>query len=127
MLNSIHHIAIICSNYEKSKDFYVNKLGFEILAENYRSERDSYKLDLKVGDKYQIELFYFPTPPKRVDNPEACGLRHIAFEVKNINEVIEKLNSLGIATEPIRTDPFTGNNFTFFKDPDGLPVEIYEI
>lgn len=126
MFNSIHHVAIICSDYERSKDFYVNKLGLRVVKETHRKERDSYKLDLEVGDRYQIELFSFPNPPKRINNPEACGLRHLAFEVDDIEAVIEKLNSRDIVTEPIREDKITHKKFTFFKDPDGLPLEIYE-
>ncbi|MCP9768276.1 VOC family protein [Lacihabitans sp. LS3-19] len=122
----VHHIAVICSDYEKSKDFYVNKLGLEILAETYRKERDSYKLDLALNGNYIIELFSFPNPPKRVSRPEACGLRHLAFEVENIETVKSELESKGIMSEPIRIDEFTGKKFTFFEDPDGLPLEIYE-
>jgi len=125
-LRSIHHTAIICSDYEMTKDFYVNKLGLTIVAEVFRKERNSWKLDLAVGDKYQIEIFSFTNPPKRVSHPEACGLRHLAFEVKNINEAVEELNNKGIICEAIRTDEFTGKKFTFFNDPDELPLEIYE-
>lgn len=126
MFNRIHHIAIICSDYEKSKDFYVNQLGFKILAEVYRAERKSYKLDLAVNDVYQIELFSFENPPARPSRPEAQGLRHLAFEVDNIEKEIERLNAHGIITEPIRVDEFTDKRFTFFADPDGLPLELYE-
>ena len=126
IFNRIHHAAIICSDYKKSKEFYTEILGFEILKEIYREERDSYKLDLKVGDTYQIELFSFPTPPERVNNPEARGLRHLAFEVDSIEKTVEYLNSKNIVTEPIRIDDITGKKFTFFKDPDSLPLEIYE-
>lgn len=126
MLNRIHHIAIICSNYEISKDFYVNKLDFEMLAEVYRAERQSYKLDLAVNGVYQIELFSFPNPVPRPSRPEATGLRHLAFEVDDVEFASKQLNSKGIVTEPIRTDEFTGKKFTFFTDPDGLPLEIYE-
>ena len=122
----VHHIAIICSDYEKSKDFYVNKLRLEILAETYREERDSHKLDLALNGNYIIELFSFPNPPKRVSRPEACGLRHLAFEVENIESAKSELESKGILSEPIRIDEFTGKKFTFFEDPDGLPLEIYE-
>lgn len=124
--NKLHHVAIICKDYQKSKEFYVEKLGFEIENENYRKERDSYKLDLKVNGIYQIELFSFPNPPKRPNSPEALGLRHLAFEVYNIEEIVKELNDKGIETEPIRIDEFTGKKFTFFKDPDELPLEIYE-
>lgn len=126
-IKSIHHIAIICSDYKVSKDFYVNKLGFKVLAEVYREKRDSYKLDLIVGNKYQIELFSFPNPPKRPSRPEACGLRHLAFEVANIDETIEELKKADVVCEDVRVDEFTGKRFTFFEDPDGLPLEIYEI
>ena len=124
-LNSIHHIAIIASNYEVSKNFYVNILGFEIIRENYRKERNSYKLDLKIGNS-EIELFSMNECPKRLTRPEACGLRHLAFSVDNIEDVIAELNSKGIVTEPIRIDEYTGKKFTFFNDPDGLPLELHE-
>jgi glyoxylase I family protein len=125
-IKGIHHIAIICSNYERSKDFYVNKLGLPIASEYYRKERDSWKLDLIVGDKYQIELFSFPGSPERVSRPEACGLRHLAFEVEDVEDTIEELKNSGIICEPVRTDEFTNKKFTFFQDPDELPLEIYE-
>jgi glyoxylase I family protein len=126
MFNRIHHIAIICSNYQVSKDFYVNKLGFEVLAEVYREQRQSHKLDLAVNGVYQIELFSFPEPMARASRPEAAGLRHLSFEVDDVENVITELNEKGIATEAIRIDEFTGKKFTFFTDPDGLPLEIYE-
>jgi glyoxylase I family protein len=126
MFNEIHHIAIICSDYEKSKDFYVKKIGLEIIKETYREERDSYKLDLRVGNTSQIELFSFPNRPARMTNPEACGLRHLAFAVDDIEAVVEKLHGLGVAAEPIRIDEVTDKKFTFFKDPDDLPIELYE-
>ncbi|GFZ31685.1 hypothetical protein CSC2_22110 [Clostridium zeae] len=125
-INAVHHIAIICSDYEKSKDFYVNKLGFTVEREVYRKERDSYKLDLNVNGVYQIELFSFPNCPPRPSYPEARGLRHLSFEVDNIDEVVLELNEKGIVTEPIRIDEFTNKRFTFFEDPDNLPLEIYE-
>ena len=125
-LNHIHHIAIICSDYEVSKDFYVNKLGLHVMQEIYRAERDSYKLDLEVNGQYQIELFSFPAPPVRPSRPEATGLRHLAFAVANLTEAVTELNEKGIPTEPIRIDEFTGKRFTFFSDPDGLPLELYE-
>lgn len=125
-IKKIHHIAIICSDYEKSKDFYVNKLGLEILAEVYRKERDSYKLDLALNGEYIIELFSFPNPPARPSRPEARGLRHLAFMVEHVEKVKSELESQGIVSEPIRIDEFTGKKFTFFEDPDGLPLEIYE-
>jgi glyoxylase I family protein len=124
-LNSIHHIAIISSNYDVSKNFYVNILGFEIIRENYRNDRNSYKLDLKIGNS-EIELFSMNEYAKRLTRPEACGLRHLAFSVNNIESVIAELNSKGIITEPIRIDEYTGKKFTFFNDPDGLPLELHE-
>lgn len=122
----IHHVAIICSDYEKSKDFYVNVLGFSIIEETFRKARNSYKLDLRVGDRDQIELFSFESPPQRPSRPEACGLRHLAFEVESLDESVAHLQSKGVEIEPIRTDEITGKRFTFFKDPDNLPLEIYE-
>ncbi len=125
-LKKIHHVAIIASDYKKSKDFYVNLLGLKIIREVYREERDSYKLDLEIGDS-QIELFSFKNSPKRPSYPEACGLRHLAFEVENIEQEVRELNEKGIEVESIRTDEFTGRKFTFFSDPDDLPIELYEI
>ncbi|WP_066632101.1 SMU1112c/YaeR family gloxylase I-like metalloprotein [Labilibacter marinus] len=126
-LKTLHHIAIICSDYERSKRFYTQILGFEVLEEVYREERQSYKLDLALNGQYLIELFSFPNPPARVNNPEANGLRHIAFGVDNIQESTKELINQGIAVESIRTDDLTGKKFTFFKDPDGLPIELYEV
>ncbi|MBD2494488.1 VOC family protein [Nostoc sp. FACHB-280] len=123
----IHHIAIICSNYERSKRFYVDILGFAIIQETFRSTRNSYKLDLRVNEHTQIELFSFPHPPQRFSNPEACGLRHLAFAVENIEETVDYLKSHNIETENIRIDEITGKKFTFFQDPDKLPLEIYEV
>lgn len=123
--NKIHHVAIICSDYNKSKEFYVEKLGLEVIREVYREERKSYKLDLKLGNS-QIELFSFSNPPKRQSYPEGCGLRHLALEVDNIEKAVEELNRNGIEVEPIRVDEFTGKKFTFFEDPDKLPLELYE-
>lgn len=123
---AIHHVAIICSDYLKSKRFYTEILGLTVLAEHYRAERDSYKLDLGIGDHYVIELFSFPDPPARVSRPEACGLRHLAFAVSDIEVVIDRLSGFGIVTEPIRIDEYTQKRFTFFADPDGLPLEVYE-
>lgn len=125
LLQSIHHIAIICADYEKSKAFYTEILGFDIDREVYRSERKSYKLDLSLNGQYCIELFSFPNPPARPSRPEALGLRHLAFSVQDINAAIVTLNEAGIQTEPIRIDEFTGKQFTFFSDPDGLPLELY--
>lgn len=123
--NKIHHVAIICSDYEISKEFYVEKLGFEIIREIYREERQSYKLDLKLGES-QIELFSFPNSPKRPSYPEACGLRHLAFEVNDIEEAVKELKGKNIQVEEIRIDEYTEKKFTFFNDPDGLPLELYE-
>lgn len=125
-ISGVHHVAIICSNYEISKKFYVDILGFEIIHETFRSERNSYKLDLKVGNT-QIELFSFPNPPQRFSKPEACGLRHLAFAVENIEECVSYLESHHIEVENIRIDEITGKKFTFFQDPDNLPLEIYEL
>lgn len=122
----IHHIAIICSNYERSKNFYVDILGLEVIQEIYREERSSYKLDLALGNQYVIELFSFPNVPDRVSRPEACGLRHLAFEVDDLESSIEQLHKKGVITEPIRIDEHTGKRFTFFEDPDHLPLELYE-
>lgn len=122
----IHHIAIICSDYERSKTFYTEVLGFSIIQETFRSQRNSYKLDLRVGEKQQIELFSFANPPERINNPEACGLRHLAFEVDDIEQTVLELKSKGVEVENIRIDDITDKRFTFFKDPDALPLEIYE-
>jgi glyoxylase I family protein len=126
-VNRVHHIAIICSDYLISKHFYTQILGFKILAEVYRAERESYKLDLEVGNQYQIELFSFPNPAKRPSRPEAAGLRHLAFEVDDIDKAIAAIKEHDVVVEPIRTDEFTGKRFTFFADPDGLPIEFYEV
>ncbi|MBB5637513.1 glyoxylase I family protein [Pedobacter cryoconitis] len=126
MLKRIHHVAIICTNYEVSKDFYVNILGLEIVQEVYRAERKSYKLDLSVNGHYQIELFSFENPPERPSRPEAAGLRHLAFEVDDVAVVAAELNARGVKTEDLRIDEYTGKQFTFFSDPDGLPLEIYQ-
>lgn len=126
-LKGVHHTAIICSKYDVSKDFYVNTLGLEIISEVYRKERDSYKLDLALNGQYIIELFSFPNAPTRPSYPEAQGLRHLAFEVENINNSVEKLSKNGVKCEPIRIDEYTNKKFTFFEDPDGLPLELYEI
>jgi glyoxylase I family protein len=127
LLSGVHHIAIICSNYKLSKDFYTQILGLEIIREVYRKERDSYKLDLSCNGKYIIELFSFPNPPKRTSRPEACGLRHLAFQVEDIDKTIAYLAAKGITCEPIRVDEFTEKRFTFTEDPDGLPIELYEL
>ncbi|MDO3680823.1 SMU1112c/YaeR family gloxylase I-like metalloprotein [Paenibacillus ehimensis] len=125
-LNNIHHAAVICSDYEKSKDFYVRVLGLPVIRETYRAERQSYKLDLRVGDGHQIELFSFPDAPERPSYPEARGLRHLAFEVDDIEAAVKALEAEEIAVEPIRVDETTGKRFTFFFDPDRLPLELYE-
>jgi glyoxylase I family protein len=125
-VTGIHHVAIICSNYERSKHFYTKILGFAIVQESFRAARNSFKLDLKVADNVQIELFSFPDPPKRVNNPEACGLRHLAFAVDDLDATVCELQSQDIPVENIRIDELTGKRFTFFKDPDDLPLEIYE-
>lgn len=125
-IKKLHHIAIICSDYEKSKAFYTSVLGLEIKNEIYRSERKSYKLDLCLNGEYLIELFSFSDPPKRPTHPEASRLRHIAFEVENIEEYVEQLKDRGVSVEPIRIDEFTNKKFTFMPDPDNLPIEIYE-
>jgi glyoxylase I family protein len=125
-LNRVHHIAIICSDYERSKHFYSVVLGLKIVREVYREARQSYKLDLEVGDLYQIELFSFPDPPARPSRPEAAGLRHLAFEVDDVDAAADHIKSFNVHVEPIRIDEFTNKRFTFFADPDGLPIEFYE-
>lgn len=127
MLKNIHHIALICSDYEKSKRFYTEILGLQIEREIYRAERDSYKLDLSLNGTYVIELFSFPNPPKRPSRPEAQGLRHLAFGVDDLEKAIHQLTVNNVTTEPIRVDEFTGKRFTFFEDPDHLPIELYEL
>lgn len=126
MIKKIHHIAIITGNYENSKDFYINKLGLEIIREEYRETRKSYKLDLALNGEYIIELFSFENPPERVSNPEAKGLRHLCFEVDNLGKERERLNLLGLNCEEIRVDEYTDKKFFFCKDPDNLPIEFYE-
>ncbi|MEP0176164.1 MAG: VOC family protein [Paraglaciecola sp.] len=126
MLKSIHHAAIICSNYKKSKHFYVSILGLKIIAEHYREARDSYKLDLELPDGGQIELFSFNNAPARPSYPEAQGLRHLAFTVESVEVISEYLQNQSIEVEPIRIDEYTQKKFTFFSDPDGLPLELYE-
>jgi glyoxylase I family protein len=125
-LTSVHHVAIICSDYSLSKKFYTDILGLEVIREVYRAERDSYKLDLAVNGSYVIELFSFPHPPARVSRPEACGLRHLAFSVTDLDAVVAELISKGVVVEPVRVDEYTGRRFTFFADPDNLPIELYE-
>lgn len=127
LLESIHHIAIICSDYERSKQFYTQILGFEIIREVYRENRQSYKLDLSLNGNYCIELFSFPDPPARPSRPEATGLRHLAFSVKSVEAAIAELRLKGIICEEIRIDPTTQKKFSFFTDPDQLPIELYEL
>jgi glyoxylase I family protein len=127
VLLGIHHVALICADYEKSKYFYVDILGLRVIAENYRAARASYKLDLALADGAQLELFSFPAPPARPSRPEACGLRHLAFRVDNIDAYILWLEQHGVMVEPVRVDEFTQKRFTFFQDPDGLPLELYEL
>lgn len=126
MLKRIHHVAIICSDYAASKQFYVELLGLRVKAEQYRAERQSYKLDLLLPDGTEIELFSFPNPPARPSRPEAQGLRHLAFAVDDVAQCKEMLEAKGIAVEAIRIDEYTQRRFTFFADPDGLPLELYE-
>jgi glyoxylase I family protein len=125
MLAAIHHVAIIASDYERSRRFYAEILGLSIIREVYRSERRSWKCDLAIGEA-QIELFSFPDPPARLSTPEARGLRHLAFRVADLDPVVARLEAAGIAVEPVRTDPYTARRFTFFRDPDDLPLELYE-
>ena len=122
-LNTIHHVAIIVSDYERAKEFYVGKLGFQVLRENYQARRGSYKLDVKLGD-CELEIFSFPGSPQRLTRPEACGLRHLAFRVTDIHEAVAELERRGVEVEPIRVDAYTGDLYTFFMDPDGLPLEL---
>ena len=126
-LQGIHHVAIICSDYARSKAFYVELLGLRVVAEHYREARDSWKLDLGLPDGTQIELFSFPAPPARPSRPEACGLRHLSFAVADVQQCKRQLEDQGVAVEDIRVDEYTGRRFTFFADPDGLPLELYEV
>ncbi len=125
-LHAIHHVAIIVSDYAASKDFYVNKLGFPILRENYRPDKKDWKLDLRLNDDTELEIFAPENPPRRSSYPEACGLRHLAFHVADIEKTVRELEEMGISCEPIRTDAFTGRKMTFFFDPDALPLELHE-
>jgi len=127
LLPALHHVALICSDYERSKAFYTQVLGFRILHEVYREARDSWKLDLEVSPGVQLELFSFPSPPPRPTRPEARGLRHLAFSVEDVDATVLELRRRGVETEPVRIDEYTGRRFTFFADPDGLPLEIYEV
>ena len=126
-IEKLHHVAIICSDYEKSKKFYSEILGFKIEQEIYREKRKSFKLDLSLNGQYLIELFSFPNPPNRPSYPEAAGLRHIAFGVKELELWVKHLQNQGVKTEPIRVDEFTEKKFTFLSDPDNLPIELYEL
>ncbi len=125
-LRGVHHLAIICSDYQRSRQFYTQTLGFAVVAETLRESRQSFKLDLAIPGGAQIELFSFPNPPGRPSTPEACGLRHLAFSVGNLDHAVQELRSKGVEVEPVRVDELTGKRFTFFKDPDGLPLELYE-
>ena len=126
MISGVHHTAIICSDYERSKSFYIDVLGCRVIDENYRKERQSYKLDLAVPGGGQIELFSFIDPPARPSHPEACGLRHLAFLTNDLDAAVSRIQLHNIDVEPIRIDPYTNKRFTFFADPDGLPLELYE-
>jgi glyoxylase I family protein len=126
-LQGIHHVAIICSDYAVSKAFYVDLLGLRVIAEHYREARNSWKLDLGLPDGTQVELFSFPSPPARPSRPEACGLRHLSFAVADVAACKAELEAKGVAVEEIRVDEYTGQRFTFFADPDGLPLELYEV
>jgi glyoxylase I family protein len=125
-LKKVHHIAIVCSDYQKSKAFYTEVLGFGIIREVYREQRESYKLDLSLNGEYILELFSFPSPPARPSRPEAAGLRHLAFEVDDVSKTVEALAQKGITAEQIRIDEATGRQFTFIADPDDLPIEFYQ-
>ena len=125
-LDAIHHVAIIVSDYAASRAFYVDKLGFSVVRENYRPEKQDWKLDLKVNDTTELEIFAPQNPPKRPSYPEACGLRHLAFRVPDVRQTAQELSAMGIACEPIREDEFTQRRMTFFFDPDGLPLELHE-
>jgi len=126
-LVGFHHVALICSDYRRSREFYVALLGLNVLAEHYRAERDSWKLDLALPDGGQLELFGFPGAPPRPSYPEAQGLRHLALAVAELEPWVAHLESAGVAVEPIRLDEYTGRRFCFFQDPDGLPLELYEV
>ena len=126
-ITQVHHIAVICSDYARSKAFYTEVLGLAIIQEVYREARDSYKLDLALNGQYIIELFSFPNPPARPSRPEACGMRHLAFQVENLDLVVQEIQANNLPIEPIRIDEFTGKRFTFMADPDDLPIEFYEI
>lgn len=124
--NGLHHVAIIVSDVGRAKEFYVDKLGFQLIRENYRPEREDWKLDLRIDAQTELEIFVEKNPPPRPTRPEACGLRHLAFCVESVEQTVKELERLGILCEPIRQDTFTGEKLTFFRDPDGLPIEIHE-
>ncbi len=124
---AFHHVAIIVSDYEVSKRFYTQTLGFDVILETYRAARQSWKLDLRIQGGGQLEIFSFPTPPARPTRPEACGLRHLAFRVADLDETLRALDAKGVVAEPVRRDENTQARFAFFADPDGLPIEIYEV
>lgn len=126
MLLGIHHVATICADYPRSRAFYTQTLGLAIRAEHYRESRDSWKLDLALPDGGLLELFSFPSPPPRVSRPEACGLRHLAFRVADVQQSKAQLEAQGVSVEPVRVDEYTGKRYTFLADPDGLPIELYE-
>lgn len=126
LLQGIHHVALICRDYAQSRAFYHDTLGLPIVSEHYRAERESWKLNLALPDGSQIELFSFPAPPPRPSRPEACGLRHLALRVDNLDEEIARLQAAGVECEAVRVDEYTGQRFTFLADPDGLPIELYE-
>jgi glyoxylase I family protein len=126
-LAGVHHVAVICSDYERSKRFYTEVLGLSVIAENWRAGRGSWKLDLAVPGGGQVELFSFPDPPARPSTPEAAGLRHLAFAVTDLDDMVGRLETAGVGVEEVRVDPYTGARFTFFQDPDGLPLELYEV
>lgn len=125
-IEGLHHVAVIASDYARSRRFYTDVLGLRVIAEHYRAERDSWKLDLALPDGTQVELFSFPSPPPRVSRPEACGLRHLALRVTDLDQAVAHLKAHGVVTEPVRVDEYTGRRFTFFADPDALPLELYE-
>ena len=127
MLKGFHHVAVICSDYQRAKAFYTEVLGFSVIDENYRAARDSYKCDLVLPDGSQLELFSFADAPPRLSRPEAQGLRHLAFKVDDLDAAINQLSNKNVECEPIRVDEYTGKRFTFFQDPDGLPLELYEL
>jgi len=126
-IRGIHHVAIIAANYARSRDFYLNTLGLTLVSEHYREARDSWKLNLALPDGCEIELFSFPSPPPRPSRPEACGLRHLALATSDLDAEVLRLAQCGVACEPVRVDEYTERRFTFLADPDGLPIELYEV